>query len=118
MPPRRWPSPSPGGTSSPTAPPNLSVLWDRLAEWETLGDEVVAEGYPVSDWIRACALQELVPSDLAAEMATRPELCEYRPALTWVRHRLTHQRALTQAAAASKNSNDMQVGSLEGGAAG
>ena len=102
----------------PARAANLAVLWDRLEEWRLLGEEVEAElGTPMPDAVRACALRQLLPTELATDLATRPELRGFGPALAWVRNRLSHQRALTQAAAAAKGADDMHAGNLNSSAA-
>ena len=73
-------------------------------------------GHKIEDWVRVCALKRLVTNELTEDMATRPDLREYRPALAYVWRRLSHQRAITQAAAVTKHPNDMQVGNLEAAA--
>ena len=101
----------------PDRAPTLAALWDRLAAWEALGLEVEAGGHKIEDWVRVCALKRLVTKELAEDLATRPECREYRSALAFVRSRLSHNRAITQAAAVTKHPDDMQVGNL-GAAAG
>merc|ERR1712026_246227 len=101
----------------PSRASSLAALYGKLAEWEALGVEVESGGHKVEDWVRVCALRQLVPKELAEDLITRPECRDFRPAMAFVRSRLSLLRAVTQAAAVSKRS-DMDLGNLEAPAAG
>ncbi len=44
-------------------------------------------GYAIPDWVRAQALDKLVPDELLHTIVGRPELAEYSPKLAWVKAR-------------------------------
>merc|ERR1712155_228365 len=63
----------------PARASSMAALYDKLAEWEALGVEVEAGGHKVEDWVRVCALRQLVPKELAEDLVTRPECREFGP---------------------------------------
>ena len=52
--------------------------------------------YVIPDWVRAQALDKLVPDELLHTIVGRPELAEYSPKLAWVKAQMEHARGATQ----------------------
>jgi hypothetical protein len=95
----------------------VQQLWEALPAWEQLGSEVILGGYPVPDWIRAQALEKIVPEDMLRTIIGRPELAEYSAKYTWVRSQMEHARGATQAGWVSgapprAKHKDMEVGEV------
>ncbi len=77
------------------------------------------DGYAIPDWIRATALDKLVPEDLLRLIVGCSELADYSAKLLWVRSQMEHARGATQAqyaggAPTSKRDNDadMHMGAM------
>ena len=61
----------------PTRCASVLQLWEALPSWEQLGSEVLSGGYPLPDWLKATALDKLIPEDLLKTVVGRPELQDY-----------------------------------------
>jgi len=73
-------------------------LWEELPKWEQLGAEVVSGGYPMPDWVKASALNKLVPTSMLQVIMGRPaELSEFTPKLAWVKAQLEYAKGAARA---------------------
>ena len=54
-------------------------------------------GYVVSAWVKAQALDKLVPQEQLSVFVSRPELADYNAKLLWVKAQMEHARGATQA---------------------
>jgi hypothetical protein len=92
---------------------DMKKLWEALPVWEQLGNEVMMAGYPVPDWVKAQALDKLIPQDLLNTVVSRPELSDYVPKMKWVKAQMEHARGATLASQVSnKGGKDMEVGAV------
>jgi hypothetical protein len=92
---------------------DIKKLWEALPVWEQLGNEVVLAGYPVPDWVKAQALDKLIPQDMLATVVSRPELSDYGLKVKWVKAQMEHARGATLASQVSgKGHRDMDVGAV------
>jgi hypothetical protein len=92
---------------------DMKKLWEALPVWEQLGNEVIMAGYPVPDWVKAQALDKLLPLDLLNTVVSRPELSDYVPKMKWVKAQMEHARGATLASqVANKGGKDMEVGAV------
>jgi len=76
----------------------MAQLWEALPAWELLGSEVALGGYVLPDWVRANALDKMVPEELLKTIIGRPELAGLSAKLAWVRSQMEHSRGVAQAA--------------------
>ena len=76
---------------------DMKKLWEALPVWEQLGNEVMMAGYPVPDWVKAQALDKLLPQDMLNTVVSRPELSEYSLKIKWVKAQMGHARGATLA---------------------
>jgi hypothetical protein len=92
---------------------SVQQLWDALPVWEALGSEVALGGYPIPDWVRAQALDKMMPIELHKIVMTRPELTEYTAKLSYVKNHMEFARGASQASwVNSKGGKDMDVGAV------
>ena len=54
-------------------------------------------GYVVPEWVKAQALDKLVPQEQLSVIVSRPELADCNPKLLWVKAQMEHARGATQA---------------------
>jgi hypothetical protein len=92
---------------------DIKKLWEALPTWEQLGSEVVMAGYPVPDWVKAQALDKIIPMDLLNTIVGRPELSEFSAKMAWIKAQMEHSRGATLAHQVSgKGCKDMEVGAM------
>jgi hypothetical protein len=98
---------------------NIQKLWEALPLWEQLGSEVVMGGYPVPEWVKAQALDKLVPTDLLNTIVGRPELADFSNKIAWVKSQMEHARGASQAGyingdmkSGKHTVKDMDIGAL------
>jgi hypothetical protein len=97
----------------PTRCGDVKKLWEALPTWEQLGNEVMLAGYPVPDWVKAQALDKLIPLDMLNTVVGRPELSEFSAKMAWVKAQMEHSRGATLAhQVSSKGYKDMEVGAV------
>ena len=104
----------------PTRCTSVLQLWEALSSWEQLGAEVLSGGYPLRDWLRATALDKLIPEELLKTVVGRPELQDYHEKLKWVRAQMEHAKSQAQmmqvgapTAKHPKKDDEMDVGNLD-----
>ncbi len=79
---------------------DIADLWSKLPAWERMGEEVVASGFPLVEWLRNTSLEKLLPTQLLATLISRgTELKTYAVRLAWVKTMMEHSRGIAQAAA-------------------
>ena len=59
--------------------------------------EVLMGGYVVPGWVKAQALDKLVPQEQLSVIVSRSELADYKAKLLWVKAQMEHARGATQA---------------------
>jgi hypothetical protein len=96
---------------------NILQLWEIMPAWEQLGEEVIAGGLPMPDWLRANALEKLLPNDMVKTIVGRPELADYHPKMSWVRAQMEHAKSNARAdsltPARKKDAMDVDMGNFE-----
>ena len=54
----------------------MQQMWEALPSWERLGSEVLMGGYVAQEWIRAQALDKLVPQRLPVGHLQKAGACK------------------------------------------
>jgi hypothetical protein len=74
---------------------DIKKLWEALPVWEQLDSEL--GGYSVPDWVKAQALDKLIPMDMLNTVAWRPELYDFAAKMARVKAHMEHSRGATLA---------------------
>ena len=98
---------------------DVAALWAALPAWERLGEEVRSSGFDAPEWVRAAALEKMLPAELLRVLVSRPELDSYAAKLSWVKTQMEHARGSAQAMAlvergSKDTSGDVFMGALSG----
>ena len=89
--------PKSAGSRTPVRCADVRGFWDALPAWEQLGSVIALGCYAMPDWVRATALDKLVPDSLLTQIVGRPELSDYTAKLQWVRAQMEHAHGFCQA---------------------
>jgi hypothetical protein len=100
---------------------DVADLWAKVAAWERMGEEVIASGLPLPEWMRNTSLEKLLPLPLLATLVSRSELKGYAVRLAWVKAQMEHARGMQQATAYGPGSGkdasgDVYMNSVEAAA--
>ena len=87
--------------STPARCSTTAKLWEAFPPWEQLAAEFALANQPVSDLLKAQALNDLVPEALFKDIVGRPELATFEPKLRWVKAQMEYARGAAQAQHAS-----------------
>lgn len=78
---------------------SVGQLWNALPAWLMLEEELKNANYQVPEWLRASALDKLVPTKLLEAIVARPDLSNYSAKLAWIQAQMAHERGEAQALA-------------------
>ena len=87
-------------------------LWEELPKWEQLGAEVMAGGYPLPEWVKASALNKLVPTAMLKLIVGDPKLEKWEAKITWVKAQLEY--AMLRVAEATEQDASEEIDQLIG----